>query len=173
MLTTRTIPLLFIFFLLLGGLAMGQESANRCHRHSVFADYNLAGPDYAVNYDYVFGRSPKVRYSFRAGISLLKDRYGLPLGFSVLTGRNDHHAEFGLTLTPFWEVKYSAYGGTNNDRTLFAFPAVGYRYQPCKGGLFARVAAGPLLEFNPPAYDVLDFSTSIDFSISFGLGFTF
>lgn len=171
---------LYIFLLLVsllsfldGGPVMGQSSDPRCRRNTVFAEYNLAGPDYSVSYDRVFGRSKKISYSFRAGLSILKDKYGLPLGFSVLTGKRDHHAEFGLTMTPYWQVKYSAYGGTNDDRTLFAFPSIGYRYQPCTGGLFARAAVGPLFNFNPPAYDVLDFSTTVDFSFSVALGFSF
>jgi hypothetical protein len=91
----------------------------------------------------------------------------------MLTGKDGHHAAFGLTFAPYWEVKRSIYGGKNDDRSLFIFPSAGYRYQRKRGGWFGQAAMGPMIQLNPPAYDVFDFSTTVRYSFNLGMGYSF
>jgi hypothetical protein len=173
------IPSINALFLLILLTLLGTDEINaqeirvNAKKNTFFAEYSLEGPDYSVNYDRIFARSKKLTYTFRVGFFAIKDKTAIPLGLTILTGKNDHHAAFGLTLTPQMEIKRSIYGGKNNDKSMYVFPSVGYRYQQKKGGIFLHAATGPLINMNPPAYNVWDITTTVAFSFSLGLGYTF
>jgi hypothetical protein len=161
---------LLILFILLVCSAYGQG----VHRHTIFADASTTGPVYTVNYDHIFYSGELVSYSYRIGFHWLHDEVGIPLGISLITGQQDHHAEFSLTLTPYIDrANYLFREGNISDKYLYITPGIGYRYQKPTGGLFLKALVAPLVLLDPPSDDFWNMDPKVYGLISIGAGYTF
>ena len=154
--------------------AGAQENYQSLKKNTFFAEYVLEGPEYSINYDRIFSPSAKLAYSFRLGFSVLKDKIAFPIGAGIITGRNDHHAEFAMTITPLIEKNnVSNGGGTDLDKFLYLFPCAGYRYQKHRGGIFLRAMAGPAIILDPVEGDFWNMDPKVRLSFSVAAGFSF
>jgi hypothetical protein len=165
----------FLLFLLIacicGFVCQAQPAGYK--KNTFFGKYSLDGPVYAVNYDRIIARPANVAYTATLGFSVLNNKIAVPVGFNLFTGKSDHHPEFGITLTPEVEHKTYSSGETDNDKKIYVFPALGYRYQRNQGGLFMRAAAGPLITLDPASDDFWNMDPRYSFSFSVGIGYTF
>lgn len=133
-------------FILLTGSAGCVFSQDRTKaKNAVYAEGASRGPVYSINYDRIFRQGEKLAYSFRAGFSIYNNTVSFPVGVNFITGSNEHHAEFSLTVIPY--IDYDAHligsNNTESDKYIFVNPSIGYRYQKSAGGIFLKAAAGP------------------------------
>jgi hypothetical protein len=144
------------------------------HKHTIYADVNTSGPVYSLNYDRIFHRGENVFYAYRIGLHWLHDEVALPLGISLITGKQNHHMEFSLSFTPYIDrTNYLFREGNISDKYLYITPGIGYRFQKPGGGLFVKSLVAPLILLDPPSDDFWKMDGSVDPLLSVGLGFTF
>jgi hypothetical protein len=152
--------------------AAGQDRSMM--KNAFFAEYNLEGPVYSINYDRIFIQSRTLNVEFRVGFSITNNKIAFPVGLGFFTGHSDHHAEFSFTATPLVEHKTVAYGnGSDNDKFIYLFPAAGYRYQRPTGGIFLKAMAGPAIILDPAKGDFWNMDPKVKFSFSLGAGWSF
>lgn len=165
------IPLILFLFSKAG---FSQHKANLA-KNTFYAEWTSQGPVYSINYDRIIRQGEKMSYSIRAGVSLQKNAFSLPVGFSALTGLNDHHAEFSLAVIPYIDRSKYNEGLTKDqsDKYIYINPGIGYRYQKINGGIFIRVAAGPSIFLDPPSDDFWKMDPKIHAFASAGIGFSF
>jgi hypothetical protein len=162
--------LLFVILIWLTGTSYSQDT----HKHTLYVEGSTRGPVYTMNYDRMFYLGEKVSYSYRIGFHWLHDEIGIPLGISLITGTEDHHAEFSLTLTPYIDrVNYLFREGNISDKYLYITPGVGYRYQKPMGGLFLKALVAPLVLLDPPSDDFWKMDPKVYSVLSIGAGYTF
>lgn len=148
--------------------------SQQTHRSSFYADINTSGPVYTVNYDGIFHQGEKVSYAYHIGFHWLHDEVGIPFGISLLTGAENHHAEFSLTLMPYVDrANYLFDEGNISDKYLYITPGAGYRFQKPGGGLFLRTFVGPSILLDPPSDDFWNMDVKVSAVFSFGVGYTF
>ncbi|MHA4843914.1 hypothetical protein ACX0G7_07120 [Flavitalea antarctica] len=165
-----TVHLILILVLLQGPHAQSQER----HKHTLYIDASTRGPVYSVNYDRIFYYGEKLSYSYRIGFHWLHNEAGIPLGISLITGKQEHHAEFSLTLTPYIKrVDYLFREGNISDKYLYITPGIGYRYQKPTGGLFVKALLAPLILLDPPSDDFWNMDTRLNSLFTIGAGYTF
>ena len=154
--------------------AGAQENYQSLKKNTFFAEYVLEGPEYSINYDRIFANTPKLAYDFRIGFSVLKDMIAFPFGAGIITGVNDHHAEFSITITPLINrIELTNGTGFDNDMFIYLFPCAGYRYQKPGGGIFFRAMAGPAIILDPAEGDFWNMDPEVKISFSVGAGFSF
>ncbi|WP_276502017.1 hypothetical protein [Terrimonas pollutisoli] len=139
-------------------------------KNTFYTEWTSQGPVYSINYDRIIRQGEKVDYSVRAGFSLQKDALSFPVSLSVMTGRNEHHPEFSLAVTPY--IDRSKYKD-QTDSYIYVNPGIGYRYQKLNGGVFIRVAAGPSIFLDPPSDDFWRMDPKLHAFASAGIGFSF
>jgi hypothetical protein len=162
--------LLIILFLILVCSCSGQD----VHKHTVYVDISTRGPVYTVNYDRIFYTSEKVSYSYRLGFHWLHDEIGIPLGISLITGKQDHHAEVSLTMTPYVDrANHLFQEGNISDKYLYITPGIGYRYQKPSGGFFLKGLVAPLVLLDPPSDDFWNMDPKIYSMLTIGAGYNF
>lgn len=153
-------------------VAIGQEPA----RNAVYTELASRGPGYSINYDRIFRRGDKLDYSFSAGFSIAKNSVAFPVGIHFITGANDHHAEFGVTLIPYIDYKHDLTGSstkTESDKYLYINPGAGYRYQKSNTGLFFKATIGPSVFLDPPSDDFWNMDPKLYAFGSIGVGISF
>jgi hypothetical protein len=135
-----------LFFILLTGSAGFVFSQDRTEaKNAVYVEGATSGPVYSINYDRIFRQGEKLAYSFRAGFSIYNNTVSFPVGINFITGLNEHHAEFSLTVIPYidYDVHLVGSNNTESDKYIFVNPSIGYRYQKKQAGVFLKAAAGP------------------------------
>ncbi len=167
-----------IFFLFFTGFSMKgicqENNANAISRNTLYADFASKDVYYSINFDHIFHRGNKLSYSYRAGISILKDAYSFPIGIQCFTGVKSSHAEFSLTLIPY--VDHSAKSRNrydNTDKFLYVEPGIGYRYQAPEGGLFFKAVFTPIILLDPPSNDFWNMDPKLFAGGNIGIGYTF
>lgn len=165
----------FLFFFGFGvtGICQGNNAA-LISRNTFYADFASKDVYYSINFDHIFRRGNKLSYSYRAGVSILKDAYSFPIGIQCFTGANNSHAEFSLTLIPY--VDHSAKSRNrfdNTDKFLYVEPGVGYRYQAPGGGLFFKAIFTPIILLDPPSNDFWNMDAKLFAGGNIGIGYTF
>lgn len=162
--------------ILLGGSwAWGQQvPAITAKRSSVYFQYLAGTPRYSLQYDRIFSKKARYSWAYSAGLAKGNEGLGLPLGLSLLTGKEAHHAELNLTLIPYIH-HYKALLSTNNtsDKYFYIVPGVGYRYQKATGGLFGRFTIAPLILLDPPSDNFWRMHSKMQASASVALGYCF
>lgn len=150
---------------------LGQQQA----KNAVYIEGATRGPVYSVNYDRIIRQGDKLAYSLRAGFSIEKKAVSFPVGINFITGLNDHHAEFSLTIIPYIKQvdKNSGANNDGSDKYFFINPAVGYRFQKKEKGIFIKAAAGPSIFLDPPSNDFWNMDPKIYAFGSIGVGFSF
>lgn len=151
-----------------------QTNTTAVSRSTVYAGFDSKDMYYSVNYDHIFHTNGKLSYSYRIGVSVLKDAFAVPLGIHLFTGAGSHHAEFSLTLIPY--VDHAAgFAGSNDqsDKYLYVEPGIGYRYQQPGGGFFLRAVVTPILFLDPPSDDFWNMDPKLYAGGNIGIGYTF
>ncbi len=167
--THRTwLPLLLI---LIGSGINAQEKT----RNAVYASLSSYGPLYAIEYDRIIRQGDKMDYSLSGGLSIERNAISFPIGFHFITGRGDHHAEFGLTVIPSIDRSHALENVDKNktDKLLYVNPGVGYRYQRPETGLFLKVIAGPSIFLDPPAHEFWDMDPQLRAYAALSVGLSF
>ncbi len=157
--------------------------------NSVFVDVGGNGLLYSLNYDKVWYAAEKFKLSTRIGVGVSSSIFEgdmdpiIPLGASVLFGKNKHYFETGIGSTiAFGFEETAAALQAENDKgvTVWQVQAArehtsvnvaanfGYRYQNPNGGLFFRAGVSPTVT----AYSkTVSFNPGVEANIS--LGYTF
>ncbi len=174
----RNIPFCMFFYagiaIFYSNHAISQGIPAASSKNAIYVDLASRGPVYSINYDRIFYRSAKFGYSFRVGLSLEKDAFSMPLGFSLITGSKAHHAEFALGFIPYIDhYKKSSNNLDISDKYIYINSTVGYRYQQSNSGLFIRVAAGPGVFLDPPSDDFWNMDPKLYAFGSLGIGISF
>jgi hypothetical protein len=149
----RVFSLFIIVFTGSVGFVFSQEKTKA--KNAVYAEGATRGPVYSINYDRIIRQGEKLAYSFRAGFSIYKNTVSFPVGLNFITGIDEHHAEFSLTIIPYidYDVHLIGSNNTESDKYIFVNPAIGYRYQKADGGIFLKAAVGPSIFLDPPSND--------------------
>jgi len=173
--TSTDCKCLFLSFIFFTGIiisAMGQDRA----KNAIYIEGATKGPVYTINYDRIFRQGEKLAYSFRAGLSIYDNTVSFPAGINFITGLNDHHAEFSLSIIPFIDYKAHLVGSSNGDQSdkyIYVNPAIGYRYQKRETGIFLKAAAGPSIFLDPPSNDFWNMDPKLYAFASFAVGISF
>ena len=168
--------LLALFFLFFYNDLWAQSKENKINRNTVYAEVASKAAVYSINFDHIFHQGEKVNWSYRVGFYIGKESFAVPLGINVITGKKNHHAEFGLTLEPYVDHDKTFLSGSNanlSDKYLYMIPAAGYRFQPPTGGFFFKVTISPLIFLDPPSNNFWKMDPKIFFYGSAAAGFSF
>jgi hypothetical protein len=133
--------------------AVGQVfEKNSFRKQTIYIEAASKGAFYSINYDRLFHKREKSSLSYRVGAFIEKDGIAFPMGLSLFTGKQQHHADFSLVLTPYIDHYHSFLAKEDlSDKYLYIASTAGYRYQKVQGGLFFKIAIGPLLFLDPPS----------------------
>ena len=144
-------------------------------KNALYIEGATRGPVYSINYDRIFRQGAKLDYSFRVGFSIYDNTVSFPVGVNFITGLNEHHAEFSLSVIPYIDYNVHLVGSneTESDKYIFVNPAIGYRYQKAERGIFLKVAAGPSIFLDPPSDDFWNMDPKLYAFGSIGLGISF
>ena len=155
------------------GLVFSQDRTKA--KNAIYAEGATRGPVYSINYDRIFRQGEKLAYSFRAGFSIYNNTVSFPVGVNFITGLNEHHAEFSLTVIPHIDHHAHLIGSSNteSDKYIFVNPAIGYRYQKTNGGIFLKAAVGPSIFLDPPSNDFWNMDPKLYAFGSIGVGISF
>jgi len=169
----RLFSLFLIFLTGSAGFVFSQDRAEA--KNTLYAEGATRGPVYSINYDRIFRQGEKLAYSFRAGFSIYSNTVSFPVGLNVITGLNEHHAEFSLSVIPYidYDVHLIGSNHTESDKYIFVNPAIGYRYQKAGRGIFLKAAAGPSIFLDPPSNDFWNMDPKLYAFGSIGLGISF
>lgn len=132
--------------------------------HTIYVEAFGQGLYDALTYDRLLIQGPKHVTSVSAGLTLVptKDLFvaGAPLSYNWLIGKQNHFLELGLGLSFMYLVEGNHFFSTTiqdvngNPLTIetmgyiphfymYFTPKIGYRFQPKKGGFFARATLTP------------------------------
>jgi hypothetical protein len=145
-------------------------------KNAIYLEAASKGPLYSLNCDRIIRQGEILTYSLRAGFSVEKNALSFPVGFNFITGRYDHHMEFGFTIIPYFDyyeddpaIDYT----DKSDKYLYVNPAIGYRFQKPERSFFFKAAMGPSIFLDPPSNDFWDMDPKLDFfgSVSAGISF--
>lgn len=144
-------------------------------RNTFYIEAASRGPVYSINYDRIFRQGDKLAYSFRAGFSIEPKAISFPVGINFITGLNDHHGEFSLSIIPYIKSvdKNSATNNDETDKYIFINPAIGYRFQKTGKGIFLKAAVGPSVFLDPPSNDFWNMDPKVYAFGSIGVGLSF
>lgn len=167
--------IVFLFFIGFSNTGICQkDNTVAVSRNTLYADFASKDVYYSINFDHIFHRGNKLSYSYRAGVSVLKNAYSFPIGIQCFTGVNNSHAEFSLTLIPY--VDHSAKSRNrydNTDKFLYVEPGVGYRYQAPEGGVFFKAIFTPIILLDPPSIDFWNMDAKLFAGGNIAIGYTF
>jgi hypothetical protein len=161
--------------LLTGGAGFVFSQARTNAKNAVYAEGATRGPVYSINYDRMFRQGEKLANSFRVGFSIYNNTVSFPVGINFITGTNEHHAEFSLTVIPYIDYDVHLVGSNNSesDKYIFVNPSIGYRYQKKEGGIFLKASVGPSIFLDPPSNDFWNMDPKLYAFGSIGLGISF
>jgi len=170
----KVIALLLFIFGATNTLFSQERDSTKLSRNTFYIDFSSKGAYYSINYDRVFSIGKKLCYSYRLGFSVLENAIALPLGINLCTGKGSSHAEFSLTLMPYMD-EYKSFLSSNDlsDKYLYVIPAVGYRYQKRRGGLFFKLALSPMLVLDPPSSNFWKMDPKMYAAGNIGVGWSF
>jgi hypothetical protein len=114
---------------------------------AVYFGIGGSGPLFSVNYDRRFGKRLN-GLGFTAGVGFFGETgstiFSIPASLNYLFGKQSHFLELAAGAT-YLTSSYDAFDGSNGSESLImGHVNVGYRYQPAKGGFFARTGVSPL-----------------------------
>jgi len=156
-------------------------------KNALYVELGGTSGRYAVNYSKIVHQKGKLKLNVSGGFSLLRSSITMrdfsstkwlpviPLEFSALWGRSNHHLEAGVGFTSFLDQGVELDLDTYETGTKIVFGAIlpfrlGYRYQKPEGGFFYRIGYTPF--FNLPVGGREDWVfTPIFAGVSFGKSF--
>lgn len=106
-----------------------------------------SGPIFSVNYDRRFSKRLN-GFGFAAGLGFFGETgsniFSIPVSLNYLFGKQSHFLEVAGGAT-FATATFDAfYDEDESESIVFGHANVGYRYQPAKGGFFARTGVSPI-----------------------------
>jgi hypothetical protein len=122
-------------------LVMTLDAAGNSGGYSLNSEYEFLNSDkYIVNTRLGFGYFPIYNTNFLS----------IPTGINLLTGKQNHHLEFGLGASYLKGLTFSRtyWLGTTTyypTEALYFVPSVGYRYDKLSKGLIFKVYYSPLV----------------------------
>ena len=135
--------LLSTTFILLGVIFVNAQNK------AVYGELGGNGLVFSANYDMRFTKSEN-GFGFRAGVGFAGGTgasvFTFPVGLNYLTGKDAHHLELGIGVTPItatidlFDTDEDARGSTT-----FIMPTVGYRYAKVGKGFIGRIYVGPVI----------------------------
>ncbi len=143
-------------------------------RNTFYAGFSTEVAYYSVNYDRIIKQNKKLAWSYRFGFSILENAITLPIGINLITGKNNSHAEFSLSIIPYID-KYKSFLSSNDlsDKHIYVVPGVGYRYQKPNGGFFFKILVSPTIHLDPPSSNFWKMDPKLLFTANCGLGISF
>lgn len=155
--------LLTIVFLLLASCSYAQVDTIRLKDRGPYADNKIvtdrppqalyfgiggSGPLFSVNYDRRFGKRLN-GLGFTAGLGFFGGSgaavFSIPASLNYLFGKQSHFLELAAGATFATAAFDTYYDDNESDNIVFGHVNVGYRYQPAKGGFFARTGVSPII----------------------------
>jgi hypothetical protein len=114
---------------------------------AVYFGIGGSGPLFSVNYDRRFGKKLN-GFGFTAGLGFFGETgstiFSVPASINYLLGKQNHFLELAAGAT-YLTASYDDFDGSNESGSLVVGHVnVGYRYQPARGGFFARTGVSPL-----------------------------
>ena len=115
---------------------------------AVYFGIGGSGPIFSVNYDRRFGKKLN-GFGFTAGLGFFGESgssvFSIPASINYLFGRQSHFLELATGAT-FVTEAYSGFDDDNYEESsiFIGHVSLGYRYQPSKGGFFARTGVSPI-----------------------------
>lgn len=141
------ISIFFCFFIF--GTVFSQElkRSEDINRNTVYLEAFGQGFGYSLNYDRLLNTDKTFMNSLTVGLTFIPQTtefgdgiyLGVPVSYNWILGRNSHHLELGVGLTPMF-VK-SRYYPSSGRFYFYASPEISYRFQRPQGGVFFRVTA--------------------------------
>ena len=136
--------------------AFGQRNA----RNAIYLEAASQGPVYSLNYDRIVREGEKLAYSLRAGFSVEKNALSFPVGFNFITGKHDHHGEFGLTIIPYFHYY--------EDHPTANYTDKADKYILCKSGSRIQVSTTWPVYFFKGCHRTISFARSAR-QVTFGI----
>lgn len=114
---------------------------------AVYFGVGGSGPLFSVNYDRRFGKRLN-GFGFTGGLGFFGQTgatiFSVPASINYLIGKQNHFIELAAGAT-FVTGYFDAFDGEDETGSMvFGHFNLGYRYQPAKGGFFARTGVSPL-----------------------------
>jgi len=119
---------LFLCFLLSNSYSIFSQTENS-QKQTLFIEAGGTSPYYSLNYAHRILAGEKVTGYLRVGGSAWGNGVAFPGGFSFLWGKNDHHPELTLVMSPYFEGA-RFWDRDQSDLLLDLVLGLGYRYQP-------------------------------------------
>lgn len=130
----------------------GPEGTNRIvtdrSPQAVYFGIGGSGPLFSANYDRRFGKKLN-GLGFTAGVGFFGETgttiFSIPASLNYLFGRQNHFMELAAGATFATAASSDFFDGSRSTGSVvFGHASLGYRYQPAKGGFFARTGVSPL-----------------------------
>lgn len=135
-------------------------------KNAIYLEVGGSSGRYAVNFSKIFYQKEKLKLNVSAGFSMWRSSITtrdfsstkwlpvVPLEFSALWGKANHHLEMGVGFTSFLDMGLDMDPNTYELSEKVAYGAiiplrVGYRYQKPEGGFFFRIGYTPIIDFPP------------------------
>ena len=157
------ISILILAFAISLGATAQTEPGTFTAKKGVYLEVGGSSGIYAINYSKIFHQKGKLKLNASAGFSMWRDQLNdfktiwlpvIPLEFSALYGKSNHHLELGLGFTSYLGRTFDINSETFEKKDIVVIDAfiplrVGYRYQKPEGGFFFRVGYTPIIDFPP------------------------
>lgn len=128
-------------------------------KNALYVEFGGTSGRYAVNYSRIVHQKGKLKLNVSAGFAMWHNTIDskttwlpvVPLEFSALYGKSNHHLEAGVGFTSFLDQGVKLDLGTYESSTKIVFGAIlpfrlGYRYQKPEGGFFYRIGYTPFFD---------------------------
>jgi hypothetical protein len=142
---------LILFFLLINLSVFSQDKP---HPFVLLLDVAGNSGGYSLNGEYEFFRSDKYIVNALSGFGYFPiyntNFLSIPIGINLLTGKQNHHLEFGLGASYLKGLTFSRtyWLGTTTyypTESLYFIPSVGYQYDKLSKGLIFKIYYSPLV----------------------------
>ncbi|PHN05987.1 hypothetical protein CRP01_13525 [Flavilitoribacter nigricans DSM 23189 = NBRC 102662] len=150
-------------------MLFGTPASAQFTTSSVFLEVGGAAPYYSLNYARTVFTGRYWSGQFRVGAGVLEQTLAVPLGFTLLGGRKDHHPELTMAITPvseglrFWDRDQS-------DFKVDLVLGLCYRFQPARGRFHVSVGGFPYIRLDPTPTRLSEKKPSLGFWPGFSVG---
>ncbi len=115
---------------------------------AVYGELGGNGLVFSANYDMRFTKAEN-GFGFRVGVGYAGGTdvsvVTFPVGINYLTGKEAHHLELGIGVTPVTATVDIFNDEDAKGSTTFIMPTIGYRYAKVGKGFIGRIYVGPVI----------------------------
>ena len=142
-------------------------------QQAIFAEIGGMAPDFSVNYRNTFSQIGNFPLALRAGISITRSVFALPLGLEATSPDAPHHLQVAAGITPFVINNSRVKSNTREDSDAFMdlVVGIGYRYEQKGSRWFAAGMVYPKLRLDPAESNYLELSPEIRLALGIIAGF--